>query len=79
MRRRDVDKELADIQRTLNFRGDQQVMAATNSGMNELKMLAFRIGCCRVALDTKESVALQPTTAPCCEGEAPHAETGTSA
>ena len=29
--------------------------------------------------NTKEGVALQPTTAPCCEGEAPHAETGTSA
>jgi hypothetical protein len=28
----------------------------------------------------KEGVALQPTTAPCCEGEAPHAGgTGTSA
>lgn len=63
MRRRDVDKELADIQRTLNFRGDQQVMASTSNDMNELKMLAFRIGCCRAALEIKESDSQQPTTA----------------
>ena len=62
MRRREVDGELADIQKLLNMWGDRETMSATSSSVNRLKALAFRIGCCRAALDTKEGANLHPPT-----------------
>jgi hypothetical protein len=66
MRRREVDKELRSIQLELDKIGEREVMSRTSSGNgfgDQLRMFAFRIGCCRAALDTKEGVELQRTTA----------------
>jgi hypothetical protein len=62
MRRRDIESELAYVQSCLNDIADRESMRATTSGINQLKELAFRIGCCRAALDTKEGANLHPPT-----------------
>jgi len=66
MRRREVDKELQSIQSQLDSMGERMVMSATSDGNglgDKLRILAFRIGCCRAALDTKEGANLHPPTA----------------
>ena len=65
MRRREVDKELQYIQLELDKIGERFVMSNTSSSDSfgsQLRFFAFRIGCCRAALDTKECVELQPAT-----------------
>lgn len=66
MRRRDVESELAYIQNKLNDIADRETMRSTTSGINPLKELAFRIGCCRAALDIKEDANLHLTTKAVC-------------
>ena len=62
MRRQDIESELAYVQNCLNDIADKETMRATSSGINPLKGLAFRIGCCRAALDAMEGANLHPPT-----------------
>ena len=62
MRRQDIESELSYVQNELNRMGDAAAMRSTFDGLSPLKALAFRIGCCRAALDTMEGANLHPPT-----------------
>jgi len=67
MRRRNIESELAYVENCLNDIADRESMRATTSGINQLKELAFRICCCRAALDIMEGSKLHPITALICD------------
>jgi hypothetical protein len=60
-------KKNTNIYRTNNYTGDIEKLVING----EVRWIAPQ--------KSAEANPPQPTTAPCCEGEAPHAETGTSA